>query len=421
MNMKALHRRLIASIGLVAACAGTVAAQAITVAGTGDPNVDVPAVQDAVDQGGRVVLIGHFSFDRSPTTPAGETYSRMVTVSKQVVIAGNRDQQGEMPTIEGGFIPFLVEAPSARVAVQGLRFVRPKGTAIWIYAVKGLTIASCRIEGVEASADYSRYAGGAGFLANGIFVGANPTPPSTAQPGQPENFSGTLAILNNDIEMEGTSAGNSLGIVIFGVGKSPDKEVDIYISGNNISNVTEPAINFRIVGGQAHAERNVISTGVTGNTTPDAIRIVGAGSYLIAHNLIDCGWANGAASGINVFGQSATLQEASAIIADNDVTMSTPAGTVFADGTAGIVIGGFAQGNTSLNNRIRGRARAALAVVGRNGGTPSNTRFVSNDLDGLQASLASVFVDAGVANTLVVGRPAGVEDHGSGTVVIPIP
>src|SRR5262249_26997656 len=39
------------------------------VVGTGDPDIDVPAVQAAVDQGGDVILQGHFSFDRPPTIP----------------------------------------------------------------------------------------------------------------------------------------------------------------------------------------------------------------------------------------------------------------------------------------------------------------------------------------------------------------
>src|SRR5215470_2900095 len=47
------------------------------VVGTGDPDIDVPAVQAAVDHGGHVVLRGHFSFERPPTTPNGATYHRM--------------------------------------------------------------------------------------------------------------------------------------------------------------------------------------------------------------------------------------------------------------------------------------------------------------------------------------------------------
>jgi hypothetical protein len=45
----------------------------------------------------------------------------------------------------------------------------------------------------------------------------------------------------------GAMAGaQTLGVVFFGVGRSPDKEVDIFFSGNSIRNVSEPAINFRV-------------------------------------------------------------------------------------------------------------------------------------------------------------------------------
>src|SRR6516164_10231020 len=60
------------------ALSASAAAQTVVV-GTGNPDIDVPAVQAAVDQGGDVVLKGHFSFDRSPTiptNPAGEPPQR---------------------------------------------------------------------------------------------------------------------------------------------------------------------------------------------------------------------------------------------------------------------------------------------------------------------------------------------------------
>ena len=413
-------RALISMIGCVAAIAGTVAAQPVVVAGTGNPDLDVPAVQAAVDRGGHLVLAGHFSFDRPPTTPAGKPYARMVTVSKNIVISGSRDPNGDMPTIEGGEWPFLVDALDARVTIQGLHFVRPRAGAIWIYAVAGLVVTGCRIESVEPTAQYAIDAGQVGPVSTAIFAGANPHPPSATQLGQPENFSGTLAFLNNDIDVGvGTTPGaQTLGIVLFNVGRSPDKEVDIYVSANNFRNSTEPAINFRVIGGRASAERNVIVTGVTGGA--DAIRIVGSGSYLITHNSIDCGWANGAATGINVFAQ-AFAPEASAIVVNNDITMSAPEGTVFGGASsAGIAIRGFAQANWVLNNRIRGRARAALAVMDLSGGIPGNNSFVANDLDGFQSSLTDIFVDAGVTNTAVIGRPARVEDHGTGTVIVPM-
>ena len=54
---------------LAIALAASALAQATVVIGTGNPGVDVPAVQAAVNFGGQVVLSGHFSFDTPPTIP----------------------------------------------------------------------------------------------------------------------------------------------------------------------------------------------------------------------------------------------------------------------------------------------------------------------------------------------------------------
>jgi hypothetical protein len=418
--MKALNRTLSVVLASAAVLAGTAAAQPVVVAGTGDPNIDVPAVQAAVDQGGRVVLMGHFSFDRPPTAPAGAIYNRMITVSRSVVISGAQDDQGEMPTIEAGNWPFFIDAFGAHVTIQGLHLVHPKAGAIWVYAVSGLTISNCRIESVEPTLEFGMQAAQTSAVSGGIGVYGDPAPPNRMRPGHPENFSGTLAIVNNDIDMGAAPGALSLGIVIFAVGNSPDQEVDIYVSGNNIRNVTEPAINFRVIGGRAHAERNVVTTGAVSSGNPDAIRMVGAGSFLIAHNSIDCGWTNPGATGINAMSQAApNPPEAGAIIADNDVTMSAPEGTVFGPNSAGIAIEGASHGNLVTNNRIRGRTTAGLSVLLLNGGVPGNTSLVANDLSGLQPSLADVFIDAGALNTVIIGRKPMVEDHGSGTVVVP--
>src|SRR5258708_3604832 len=108
------------------------------VVGTGDANRDVPAVQAAVDQGGEVLLRGHFSFDRPPSAPNALGFPHEVLVSREVAISGTQDERGEMTTIEGGDVPFDVEAPGARVTIQGLRFIRPRRLAISVFAVSGL-------------------------------------------------------------------------------------------------------------------------------------------------------------------------------------------------------------------------------------------------------------------------------------------
>ncbi len=401
--------------------AGTLAAKPV-VAGTGDPNIDVPAVQAAVDRGGRVLLKGHFSFDRPPTTPGGATYSRMITVSKSVVISGITDANGEMATIEGGNRPFLVDGGDAHVTIQRLHFVRPSANAISVYSAAGLEVTGCQIESVLPTLEFGKEAGLANPLSSAIFIGADPHPPNATFPGKPENFSGTLAILNNDIDVGAVPGTLILGVVVFAVGRSPDKEVNIYVSGNNIRNVTEPAINFRVVGGRAYAERNVVTTGAVSSGNADAIRVVGIGSYLIAHNSIDCGWVEATATGIDAFSQAApNTPEANAVIVDNDITMSAPEDIVFGPSSAAIAIKGRSQGNSVMNNRIRGRTTAGLSVLQSNGGIPGNTSFVGNDLEGFQSALADVFIDTGATNTVVIGRQGRVEDHGSGTVVVSRP
>jgi hypothetical protein len=407
--------RFIAGFATVLAWAASAAAQTVVV-GTGDPDTDVKAVQAAVDQGGEVTLKGHLSFNRAPTVPTATAFVgglATVLVSKGVAISGTQNEDGEMATIEGGTTPFYVEAPGARVTIQGLRFIRPRGDAIFVYAVSGLVIASCKIEGLEP------LLGGG----EGIDIVTSPGIPMPTNPGKPENVSGTLVIADNDIDLAGgTALDLTVGVLIFSVGV-PGAEVEAYVSGNKIRNTTEPAINFRRADGRVYVERNMITTGSVSSQKapgPEAIRVANIGSYLIAHNSIDCGWADAEAKGIGVFSQLADWPMERASVVDNDVNMEAPEGTVFGPLSAGINIRGFAQGNVVLNNRVRGRARAALSVDVFKGGIPDNNALVLNRFDDFEASVADVFVGDLVTNTRIVG-PGTIEDHGIGTVIEPVP
>jgi hypothetical protein len=243
-------------------------------------------------------------------------------------------------------------------------------------------------------------------------------------PGKPENISGTLWIVDNDLDLAVPTAEDlTLGILIFSVGV-PGAEVEAYISGNTIRNVTEPAINIRRVVGRVDVERNVITTGPLAGSAPrpQAIRVANLGSYLIAHNWIDCGYTHPDAAGIGVFSQVAAWPMEGAVVVDNDVTMSAPADTVFGDFSAAIVVSGFAEGNVVRNNRIRGRARAALSVPvfplpAQVPAVPANNAFVHNHFDDFEASVADVFVGPTALNTLIVGEGT-VEDLGTGTIIV---
>ena len=111
----------------------------------------------------------------------------------------------------------------------------------------------------------------------------------------------------------------------------------------------------------------------------------------MAHNSIHVAWAKGAASACT--GATAEWPIAGAIVADNDLILPAPEGTDFDSNSAGIDIRGFAQDNLVLNNRIQGRARAALAVAAQDAGVPHNSTFLRNNLAGFQAALIEVFVE----------------------------
>src|SRR5215813_1512809 len=402
--------------------AARAAAQTVVV-GTGNPDIDVPAVQAAVDLGGEVVLKGHFSFDRSPTIPTTPgSPPAMVLVSKAVAISGAReghDDDGELTSIDAGTIPFYVEAPGAHVSIQGLRFIRPKGVAVRVYAVSGLVIASCKIEGAVPVDN------GSAAIAIATSFGLLGSPPTLMNPGKPENVSGTLFIVNNVIDVAGgTALDHTLGVLMFGVGV-PGAQVEVYISGNTIRNTTERSINLYQIDGRAHIERNVITTStILGDANvnfgrgTDVIHVTGTGSYLVSGNSVHSRWA--AATGIRVQGQVAEWPIIGAVVVNNDVNMEAPEGTVFDQNSGGIDVRGSAQDNVILNNRIRGRARAALVVaINQPSMVATNNRFILNRLAHFEASFADVFVGPGVMNTLIVGQGTA-DDQGVGTDVVPV-
>lgn len=403
-----------AALVVAAMLAASTLAHATVVTGTGNPDVDVPAVQAAVNLGGKVVLSGHFSFDTAPTIPtplrALGFPPATILISKAVAISGAGDA-----IIERGTIPFYVAAPRATVTIENVHFVRPSKSAIVVSSVNGLVIASCHIEGYVPLPNIQ-------FSGIGISTSDMAMIPTPGQPGHPENISGRILIANNDLDLVGGTASDAvLGITTFSAGQSPDGEVELYIFGNRIRNVNRPGIDVRRIGGHAHVEGNrIITSSVASQPTAEAIRIVNVGSFVIAHNVIDCQWSNPDAIGMGIYSQVADWPIVNVLVVDNEITMSPPRGVQFTNFSAGIDIRGFAQNIFVGSNRIRGRARAAVAADVFRGGIPGNTAFVLNRLGEFDASVAGVIVGNGVSDTLILGQQGTLNDRGINTVILPL-
>ncbi len=381
-KMKTLQRNWLAGILAAACVAGTAAAQTV-VGGTGDPDRDIAAVQAAVDRGGAVVLKGHFSF-KNPPARRGEMPDLVATilVSREVSISGAWDEHGQMTVIEGGEIPFAVEAPGAKVRIEKLRFVRPKLFAIVVDAVSGLEIEGCTVENVEPRTLPGDSSGMTSGL--GIYVTTVMGLPTPARPGNPGNVSGKLSIVNNQISGVG-EAFHGMGIMVVNVGTAANP-VDVEISGNTVRDSSLKGINVMQIGGQARVERNTVISGAV-PTGPErkvtsGIHCGGTGSYVVTHNVIEVADPN--AAGIRVRRYPAMGSDVErATITDNDVTMSAQEGAVFGTANAGIEIVGLARDITVQRNRIRGRARVGMSVESGKAATPANATLGQNDLTSL--------------------------------------
>jgi serine/threonine protein kinase len=384
----------------------------VLVIGTGDAAHDVRAIQAAADRGGDIILKGDFSFATPPTEPVAPLLASgwypadaEVLISRAVNISGVRDARGEMATIEAGTIPFYVDAPGERVAIRGLRFVRPTSNAILVRAVRGLEISSSKIQGVVPFSG-----GGSG----GITINTRGDMEILSGPGNPENVSGHLLIASNEIDgTGGTAQAGTAGVMVLSVGQSPDREVDVDIVNNHIWNTTAPAINIRRVHGRLRLLGNILQTSPETVGSVDAVRLVNGTSMLMANNTVECKWPN--AAGIQVFSPYAEWPTDSAIVEDNDVRMSPSPGATLGDFSAGISIRGFAHDIVIRHNTISGRAGAALSMYEFRGGVPADNAFIDNRLEGFKATGADIFVGSGVARGHIVG-PGSVSDHGTATI-----
>jgi hypothetical protein len=329
-----------------------------------------------------------------------------VRVSRAVTISGLQGARFDRTTIEGGTIPFYVDAPGQRVAIRGLHFVRPTAGAILVHAVDGLEIARVRIDSV---APFAR-------VSHPIAILRSLELPTPNETGTPEAISGSLSIIDDTIDASGgTPQDLRVGITIWGVGQSPLHEVTVQISGTKIHNTTGSAIIVRRASGSVLVNANSVVTSVDGvGSGVVAIRLANTAAYVMANNVIECRWAK--CVGIAVFSQHSEWPLAHAIVEDNVVNMAPPPGTVFSDSSAAVEIRGFVDSSVVRRNTFRGRARAALVVRGFNGGLPLGNAFIDNRMDDFHASVADVVVKSGVVGTRLV-HPGKVDDQGERTII----
>jgi hypothetical protein len=183
-----------------------VAAAQLVVQGTGDPAIDAPAVQAAVeqvDQGGSILLVGTFDF--------GDT--GRVLLTKDVEIVGQMDSTGSPLTkIVGGdwplYSPLPAMPPTAagpNVTVANIHFEGAKGVAIHLAYTGGASIRNNRVTGMR----------GREFAPNTAVIHADPAKADLLSGGITVGTS-HFVVFQNTVMGEATSGirigGNALGL-----------------------------------------------------------------------------------------------------------------------------------------------------------------------------------------------------------------
>ena len=361
--------------------------------GTGDPSIDVPAVQAAVNNGGDVLLKGTFSF----TGVAVGSPHRVVTITNSVNLFGVVDENGDAPLIINGERPFLVAATGANVAFDGLQFQNPTTAAIWITSVGDLRIANCKFDGVVPGLIGTELVGITSGSVGGPF--------------------GNISVLNNYIDGKATATFSTNGVILTGATGS------VEISGNTVLNTSAHGIDLRNIAGDAKVTGNQVITGQFGRgggpgQFVDAIRCVGPGNYLIENNSLDFGYLNEA--GVRLGGTTG------AIVKLNKITGSVADDVVPGSFSAAIQVEGSCNENLVADNRFQGHARVVFSVVHSDfpldkqsgtSGDPQGTSFIGNNHELFTSSLVDVEVGPVANQTTIVGGTGTIVDLGLGTIV----
>ena len=370
------------------------------VTGQNNASVDVPAVQQAVDAGGTVVLHGTFNFTNA--TLPGPAGSRVILVTNTVAIRGDNATLigGGSAAVGGMHAVFLVDAANRDVSIESLRMVNPFNCAFRVVRAGSLKIAKCNVDGITPS------------------TVATPNGPQSVAlaihfPGNPV---GAISILENRIQIDVSSGDTVGGIIMTGPANS------LVISDNYIGQTTSHGIDLRNIGGTAQVERNTVETGTLGRSGlpgffVDALRLLGSGAYVVEHNRFNCGFENAAV--VRLGGTT------DAVVRANDIVASVPMDRVPGLQSAGVQVEGSATDNEILENRIKGRGRAAISCIfsdfppdkGNGTGKPVGTRFQGNNIQHFEATVATVEIGPGAQNTTIDGGSGTLIDNGTATIV----
>jgi hypothetical protein len=397
--------------------AGTTYAYDSIITGQDNPELDVKAVQDAVDKGGSVLLKGMFDFGQKG----------QVNIKKNVDISGESYINSDPTTkIKGGFWTFHsplpttelpLPGPGPMIKIKNIHFDGAIWTPMHFPYISGAEISGNKVTNVSPFPIPLNWQGGENLLVNaGVLMGTRFAHPEKILPG---GTTGHLVVSDNNIDLTCENPKMTMGQGVFFLWTWG---ATIEIKHNRIRNVARNSIesldNYLDEEGQGSvivAENNVVTPALgiqfPSPTTPNGIVV---------------GWF------LDMTGGSDPSRNSKITVIRNFVQTNGE--------TSGGIIS-LGDGISILGNRVevkRGSKSTGLIHIGSNGfiarnkidgsgafamqaiplrdiKTNGNT-FAWNDVKEFKAAAAGFFC-AGNKNTLV-GTNCKVDDKGKGNILL---
>jgi hypothetical protein len=390
------------------------------VTGTGNPEQDVKAVQDAVNQGGTVLLKGTFDFGQKGR----------VNITKGVDITGESDSKGTPLTkITGGFWTFYSPLPATelplpyhgpKIKIKNIHFDGATWAPMHFPFTSGAEISGNTITNVHPFSVPRKWKGGEKLLVNaGAILGTYFAHKDSIIPGA---ATGHLIFENNRVDLKCENPKMTMGQAAFFI---RTWGATIEIKGNRIRNVSRNSIE----------------------SLDNSLDEKGRGSLLIAENNIvtpsvgipypSPSTPNGIVAGwfVDMSGGSDPRRNSKITIIRNYVKTNGDSSMgicCLADGAAILgnkveVGGGSSSSGISqvgsngfiARNKITGTGAFALRAVGYNDIKSNGNTFAWNDVGEFKASSAH-FLCLGDKNTLI-GAECKVVDKGKENRVLAMP
>ena len=247
------------------------------ITGQDNPELDVKAVQDAVDKGGSVLLKGMFDFGQKG----------QVNIKKNVEISGESDSNSNPITkIKGGFWTFHSPLPTTElplpmpgptIKIKNIHFDGAIWTPMHFPYISGAEISGNKITNVSPFPIPIKWQGGENLLVNaGVLMGTRFAHPEKILPG---GTTGHLVVSDNNIDLRCEDPKMTMGQGVFFLWTWG---ATIEIKHNRIRNVSRNSIesldNYLDEEGQGRvvvAENNVVTpaTGIPfpSPSTPNGI------------------------------------------------------------------------------------------------------------------------------------------------------